>query len=119
MLIKIKNLRVNCFLGIFEWEKSNEREILINLIVETDNEKSTITADITDTVDYAKLVNDIKNLAISRKFNLIEELAKEIIDIVRGYNYVISCEVEIDKMAIIAGVESCAVNLKWSIVDKN
>ena len=52
MIIKIKNLKINASIGIYDWEKNSAREIIINVKMVVNEESSTITGNIFDTVDY-------------------------------------------------------------------
>lgn len=112
MIIKIKNLRINAFIGIYDWEKKNEREILINVEMVINEESSATTGDILDTVDYGTITCEIKRIVNSRHFSLIEELAKEILDLIIHNQKVSKCRVEIDKLNVVAGVESFSVILE-------
>ena len=111
MIIKIKNLKINASLGIYDWERKNEREILINVEMGINEESSTITGDILDTVDYDAITVEIKKIVNSKHFSLIEELAKAILDLIMQNNKVLKCRVEIDKLNAVEGVESFSVIL--------
>ena len=51
MIIKIKNLKINASIGIYDWEKNSAREIIINVEMVVNDESSTITGNILDPVD--------------------------------------------------------------------
>lgn len=112
MKIKIKDFKLKTNLGIYDWEKNFEREIIINLEIEINDSKSVITDNISDTVDYELIYNQIKKLISSKKYNLIEKMAQEILDLIMLDRRIHKCKIEIDKMNIFDEVRSCAVSLE-------
>lgn len=112
MKIKIKDFKLKTNLGIYDWEKNFEREIIINLEIEINDSKSVISDNIADTVDYELIYNQIKQLISSKKYNLIEKMAQEILDLIMLDRRIHKCKIEIDKMNIFDEVRSCAVSLE-------
>jgi len=112
MLIKIKNLEINCNIGIHEWEKNFSRQLLINIEIETHNEKSVHSDNIKDTICYEIIYNNIKKIIKEKNRGLIESLANDILLMICDYPQVSRAKVEIDKMKIFDDVYSCAVVLE-------
>ena len=112
MKIKIKDFKLKTNLGIYDWEKNFEREIIINLELEIKNSIALKSDKIEDTVDYELIYNQIKQLIYSKKFNLIEKMAQEIVDLIMLDSRINKCKIEIDKMNIFEEVRSCAVSLE-------
>ncbi|GDX36672.1 7,8-dihydroneopterin aldolase [Alphaproteobacteria bacterium] len=112
MKIKIKDFKLKTNLGIYGWEKNFEREIIINLELEIKDSQALQSDKIEDTVDYELIYNQIKQLIFSKKFNLIERMAQEIVDLIMLDSRINKCKIEIDKMNIFEEVRSCAVSLE-------
>ena len=112
MIIKIKNLEIECNIGIYDWEKTFNRKLIINIEAETLNEKSCLSDDINDTFDYQIIYNNIKQIIAKKKYNLIECLAKDILEMICSQELVSFARVEIDKIKIFEDVYSCAVVLE-------
>lgn len=112
MIIKIKNLRLKTFLGIYDWEKTFDRNIVINARIESYSELSCETDNIKDTIDYDHLTNKIKNFVKNNKFNLIEALARSLINMIMEDIRIKKCKLEIDKIGAVEDVESFSVTLK-------
>ena len=55
MIIKIENLRLRTVIGIYDWEKEVKQDLVINVSIFFDGEKSSVTDDIKDTVDYKSI----------------------------------------------------------------
>lgn len=111
MIIKIKNFKFTTILGIYDWEKTVERAIVINATIETDHDQARFTNNIKDTIDYHQLIMKIENLLTHTKFKLIEEMVQQTLDLIMEDERVKKCEVEIDKVGIIDNVESFSIIL--------
>lgn len=112
MLIKIKNLRLQTIIGVYDWEKKSHRELIINVEVETKNTKSTTSDKLSDAIDYAELTTKIKDLVLKSRYNLIEKLAAEVIKKIMQDSRIKRCKVEIDKMKTVEEVESFSVTIE-------
>ncbi len=114
MIIKIKNFKFKTILGIFEWEEKFEREIIINAVIETDYDQARYTNNIKDTIDYYELITKIKKFLSENKFQLIEELAQQILDLIMEDRRIKRCEIEVDKVQVVENVESFSITLSQS-----
>jgi len=66
MKIQIKELRFNCIIGILPKERINEQEVIIDTSFIYAYKKDSF-------IDYSLVANDIKNIMINEKFELLEE----------------------------------------------
>ena len=115
MIIKIKNLRFKTFLGIHQWEKHIEREIIINAVIETDHNLAMQSDNIADTIDYDVIIAKIKNFIENNHCQLIEKMVGEIMNLIMEDQRIKSCQLEIDKMGVVANVDSFSVVEKREI----
>jgi dihydroneopterin aldolase len=112
MLIRIKNLKIKTILGIHDWEKTIDRQIIINAEIETDFEESLKSDNIADTIDYDNLTTKIKKLIAEKKFKLVEKMAAEVINIIMEDKRIKKCKLEIDKVGAVDGVESFSIAIE-------
>jgi dihydroneopterin aldolase len=112
MIIKIKNLRLKTKIGVYDFEKNLNREIIINAEIEIKSDKATNSDKLSDTVDYAEITTEIKNLVKENQFKLIEKLAGEIVKKIMENKRIKRCKVEIDKTKAIKEVESFSVTVE-------
>ncbi len=112
VIIKIKNLEIECNIGVYDWEKTFNRKLIINIEIETLNEKSCLSDDLKDTLDYDIIYKNIKQIIATKKYNLIECLAKDILDMICSQDFISFARVEIDKVKIYENIYSCAVILE-------
>ena len=75
MIIKIKNLKIDTFLGVYDWENNYLRSLLFNVEIKSDCQNSTISDDIKDTIDYDHITNQIRNYVENNRCYLIEKMA--------------------------------------------
>ena len=67
MQIQIEDLRLNCIIGILDFERIKTQEVIINLNFEYEFENSTTF------IDYSKIVKQIEFIMNEEKFELLEE----------------------------------------------
>ena len=111
MIIKIKNLKLETILGIYDWEQVTPRPIIINATIFTSNDKARFSDKIEDTIDYDIIVKQIKSYVASKNFQLIEKMAQDLLDIIMKDDRVTKCELEVDKVGVIEDVESLSITL--------
>jgi len=111
MLIKINNLRTTSKIGVFEWEKNLEREIVVNFEAEVDCDKCSESDSLNDTVDYGKIYDQIKFVATSSNFNLIEKLADTMLLSIMEDKRISSATIELHKLKLFSDLDSVSVKL--------
>jgi FolB domain-containing protein len=112
MLLKIKNLKLKTILGIYAWEEHVEREIIINLEIESDSNLALTSDNIEDAIDYDKISNKVKNLIATTRFKLIEKMAQEVMNKIMQDQRIIRCKIEIDKVGALDFVESASITIE-------
>lgn len=109
MIIKIKNLRVKTILGVYDFERKKERELILNLEVTTDAYKKG-SDDLNDTLDYdAAIVKMLVSEIKSTNYNLIEKLADHLLDKLTQVPAVKHVKLEVEKPSCMKGVESISI----------
>ena len=110
MIIKIKNLRLRTFVGIYDWEKKDKQDVIINVELEFDGEKSQISDNIEDTVNYKTITKKIINYVENGNFNLLEKMAGGIISLSLENPEVKCVTVTIDKPGALRFADSVSVS---------
>ena len=82
MIIKIENLRLRTIVGIYDWEKKEKQDLVINVSIDFDGSKAAASDSIEDTVDYKSITKKIISFVETNDFNLLERIAGGICDIV-------------------------------------
>jgi len=81
-LIYIRNLRVDCVIGVFEWERRIRQTIAIDLDLAADVARAARTDRLEDTLDYKAISKRLVDYIGQSQFQLVETLAERIAEIV-------------------------------------
>ena len=109
MIIKIKNLKLNTNIGVYDWEKTHPRTLLFNVAIETDFMEGAKSDNLEDVIDYDIIVTKIKNFVANNYCQLIEKLSTEILDLIMQDKRIKRCELEIDKLKVFDFVDSFSI----------
>lgn len=109
--IKIEDFEIYVSLGIHEWERVTLQKVILSLRIKYGvcGLKSCMACK----VDYHSLCLMIKDLVAKRRFDLIEDLARYILDTVTSrYHCVFECSVSVFKSLATMGAAkvSCSVH---------
>ena len=109
--VVIKNLILNIFIGIHDFEKKKKQKVRFNIEVETNPNTKPSNKDFSTIVDYETLVNKIKALVKKQNHELLEELAENIFKIIFQNKLVKKAKVKLEKLQIIRESESVGVDV--------
>ena len=105
----IKNLVLNIFIGIHNFEKKKKQRVRFNIEVITDPNVKPDNKDLSTILNYEEIVNKIKLLVKKQHHELIEDLAENIFEIIFQNRLVKKTNVKIEKLDIIKNSESVGV----------
>lgn len=97
MLIKVKNLKCETVVGVYEAEKKRKQPLVINLRIDYDEGNSPKSDNVNDTLNYHPIIEAIKNHIESTEFDLVEKAVADIGAIIMAYDKVRWCRVEAAK----------------------
>ncbi|MBU3827454.1 MAG: dihydroneopterin aldolase [Candidatus Anaerobiospirillum merdipullorum] len=81
--IFIHGLKVNCIIGIYPHERVNAQELIIDVSLQCPTlEQAGRQGDLSLSLDYAAIAQDISNFVVKRQARLLEELAVELADLI-------------------------------------
>ena len=109
--VVIKNLTLNIFIGIHDFEKKKKQRVRFNIELETNPNTKPSNKDFSTIVDYETLVNKIKTLVKKQHHELLEELAENIFKIIFQNKLVKKANVKLEKLHIIRESESVGVDI--------
>ena len=75
-IIFVRELRVETFIGVYEWEKRIPQTIQLDMEIALPDTAACQSDDIRDTLDYADVVRHIQGSLSEQRFNLLEALAE-------------------------------------------
>ncbi|PHQ65978.1 MAG: dihydroneopterin aldolase [Sulfurimonas sp.] len=101
MTIHIENLKFQCIIGILDFERVTPQDVIINLSIDYKYEK--------EFINYAEVVQIIKEIMIKSEFLLIEEALNSInLKLTKEFLSIKSMEIKITKPSILP---DCSVSV--------
>ena len=110
----IKNLVLNIFIGIHNFEKKKKQRVRFNIEVVTNPNIKPNNKDLTTILNYEDLINKIKLLVKKQHHELIEDLAENIFEIIFQNKLVKKINIKIEKLDIIKNSESVGIEFSKS-----
>ena len=115
--IRLKNIKIYAYHGVNNHEKKFGAEFQIDVELTYNNNKSFISDNLKDVINYEEVYVDVENFVKENKFNLIEALAEEILNfIMLKYTIVKTSIVRVRKP--FAPINGIFDNIEFEIVKK-
>lgn len=111
MIIRIKNLRLRCIIGVNDWERKRKQDVVLNVRLHI--QPGNVNLDeLGETVDYSALCNRLVAEVESSTFYLLERMAEYLVSILLEDARVLRATVEIDKPGALPYADSVSVALE-------
>lgn len=110
--IFIRELRVEAWVGIYEWEMQRAQVLEMDLEIGIPGTKVGTSDDIGDTVHYGQVVERIVKELKDRRFNLLEALAEHLCGIITGELRAPWVKLSVAKIGHIRNVRKVGVTLE-------
>jgi len=78
----LHGLKVDCIIGIWDWERRTRQTIIIDLDMASDVKKASQSDDIKDAVDYKAVSKRLIEFVGQSEYQLVETLAEKVAEIV-------------------------------------
>ena len=109
--IYIRNLEIMTTVGVYADERTAPRKVVLNLVIECDLSRPSLSDDINDTIDYEAVRNRVVSVVEDASDLLIERLASRVADAVLAFAGVEKVTVTIDKPGALPSCDSVAVEI--------
>ncbi len=108
-IVYLHDLKVDCVIGIFEWERRIKQTIHIDLDMAADIRRAAASDAIADTLDYKAVAKRLVDFAGDSQFQLVETLAEKIAGIVLSEFKVPWVRVRINKKGAVRNADAVGV----------
>jgi len=108
----IRDMVVDCSIGIYTHEKEHEQRVRINLDLAVGEGERFINDDIQNVISYEDIAKGIETIIEVGHINLVETLAENIEKMCLEDKRVFSARVSVEKLDIIASAESVGVEIE-------
>ena len=107
----IKNLILNIFVGLHNFEKKKKQRVRFNLVINTDENIQPENKNPKSIVDYEKVIKQIVFITNKKHHELLEDLAEDIFLAVFENRIVTKIKIKIEKLDIIKKTESVGIEI--------
>jgi 2-amino-4-hydroxy-6-hydroxymethyldihydropteridine diphosphokinase len=109
--IVLTGLKISCIIGIFEWERKQKQNVLIDLKIPCDVHKASERDNIIDAVDYKKIAKTTISFVEKSDFQLVETMAEKLSDLLLKTFNLSEIELSVSKPAAIRGSQNVGVKI--------
>jgi 7,8-dihydroneopterin aldolase/epimerase/oxygenase len=96
-VIRLTGLRVRGFHGVFEHERRDGQEFVVDVVLEVSTETAAKSDELEDTVDYGELAKGLAAVVAGEPVNLLETLAGRLADVCLADGRVAAATVTVHK----------------------
>jgi len=108
----IKNLALQALIGVYEFERQAKQQVIVDLELFTDLEKACGSDNVADTLDYGKIAERLKDIALQSSYRLLEALGKEMLDMLANEFAAQKVKLTLHKPDILDNAESVGIILE-------
>ncbi|MGV9713034.1 dihydroneopterin aldolase [Gordonia sp. NPDC003424] len=95
--IELRGLRVRGYHGVFDHERRDGQDFLLDITLWLDLSTAAATDDLADTVDYGALAQRAHDIVAGEPRNLIETVSAEVAEAIMDDERIAACEVVVHK----------------------
>jgi D-erythro-7,8-dihydroneopterin triphosphate epimerase len=111
-IIRIKDLLIPTIIGFNPEERINLQDVVVNVEIEVDISAAIISDQEDGIYNYKTITKQIISLVSESKYNLLERLTHEILELILEDQRVIRSKVEVDKPGALRFSESVSIELE-------
>jgi len=108
----IRDMVIDCSIGIYTHEKEHEQRVRINLDLAVGEGDHQINDDIRNVISYEDMAKGVEAIIATGHINLVETLAENIAEMCLQDKRVFSARVRVEKLDIISSAESVGVEIE-------
>ena len=107
--IFLHGLKVECVIGVWEWERRIKQKVQIDLDMAADIRNAAATDQLDDTLNYKAIAKRVTSHVENSNYQLVETLAESVADILINEFTVPWCRVKINKGGAVRGARAVGV----------
>jgi 7,8-dihydroneopterin aldolase/epimerase/oxygenase len=111
-IIYLHDLKVDCIIGIWEWERRTTQTLTIHLDMAVDIKRAAASDSIEDTLDYKSVAKQVIAFVSGSQFQLVETLTEKIAELILTEFKVPWVRVKLNKKGAIRGATDVGVILE-------
>ncbi len=108
-IIYLHDLKVDCIIGIWEWERRTTQTLTIHLDMAVDIQRAAASDAIKDTLDYKAVAKAVIGFVSASQYQLVETLTEKIAELILTQFKVPWVRVKLNKKGAIRGATDVGV----------
>ena len=112
--VVIKDLILNIYIGIHSFEKQKKQRVKFNIKILTDPLLKPNSNDLSTILNYEEIINKLENLVNKSHYELLEDLAENIFEILFKNKITKKVNLKIEKLDIIKKTSSVGIEVEKS-----
>ena len=113
-LIYIRDLKIDCVIGVYEWERRVKQTVILDLDLGADIRRAAQTDHIDDTVNYKAVAKRLTAYIGASEFQLVETLAERVAEILLQEFNLPWVRVRVNKKGALRGATDVGVIIERS-----
>lgn len=113
-LIYIRDLKIDCVIGVYEWERRVKQTVILDLDLAADIRRAAETDHIDDTINYKAVAKRLMAYVGDSQFQLVETLAERVAEILLEEFKLPWVRVRVNKKGALRGATDVGVIIERS-----
>lgn len=114
-IIYLHGLKVECVIGVWEWERRTTQLLTIDIDMAADIANAAATDQLDDTLNYKAVAKRVIEFVSGSSFQLIETVAEKIAEALLGEFKIKWCRVKVDKGGAVRNVRNVGVLIERGV----
>ena len=116
-VLYLHDLRVDCIIGIWDWERQTRQTIVLDLDMGVDIRAAATSDDLRDTLDYKAVAKRVIAFVEASEFRLVETLAERVAGLILREFPVPWLRLRLDKRGAIRGAGQVGLVIERRRID--
>lgn len=108
-IVFIRELRIKTIIGIYEWERNNRQDVVLDLSMASDNRRAAASDAIEDAVNYKAVSKRLIEFIEASSYQLVETLAERVAELVMREFGVRWIRVQVNKQGAVSAARDVGV----------
>jgi 7,8-dihydroneopterin aldolase/epimerase/oxygenase len=110
-IVFIKQLQVDTVIGVYDWEKTMQQPLFLDLTLSCDQRLAAASDDIKLTLDYAVIAEKVTSLITAQPIELIETVAERVAQLLLTEFATSKVEVTVSKPGAVPQAQNVGVHI--------
>lgn len=116
-IIFLHGLRVECVIGVWEWERRIKQKVEIDLDMAADIRRAAATDQLEDTLNYKAIAKKVISHVENSEYQLVETMAENVADILISDFRIPWCRVRINKGGAVRGARAVGILIERGLAE--